>query len=203
MIVKVCGLTQPGNISDIITMGVDLIGLNFYPPSPRYIAQPPVFKKENAKVVGVFVNEAPDVICQKVSEFSLDLVQLHGDEDEVVCREVASFVPVIKVFRLAGTLDEKSLKTYSFCEYYLFDTATPAYGGSGTKFNWKMLSDIDIPKSFFLSGGIGPGDAQDLKRINIPNFFGIDINSRFETGPGIKDTGAISRFLQELKNLSV
>lgn len=198
MKIKVCGLTTSSNTAEIIEAGVDYIGLNFYAPSPRYVREPFLFAKGTVKTVGVFVNENPELISRKVQDHGLDMVQLHGDEDEAACREVSSFIPVIKVFRIDNQADSKMFDAYDFCKYFLFDTATPAYGGSGIKFNWDMLKNLSTPKPYFLSGGIGPGDVEAIIKINDPMFFGLDINSRFESVPGIKNAQAVRQFINDL-----
>jgi len=203
MKVKVCGISSQENIDFISRSSVDMIGLNFYPPSIRYISEqvpPRTFNvlPSSIKRVGVFVNESEANILRLSNRYKLDYVQLHGDESLEFCKRIATYLPIIKVFRVDDDFDFSKTMDYTFADYLLFDTRTPKYGGSGQKFAWKRLNDYTGSVPFLLSGGIGPSDFTELKQLTHPHFAGIDINSQFENEPGIKDEDLVSAFLLHL-----
>ncbi|MBP6238037.1 MAG: phosphoribosylanthranilate isomerase [Saprospiraceae bacterium] len=201
MIIKVCGLKDNQNIQDIIGLDIDWIGYNFYKPSSRYISSIPFINKKNhQKIIGVFVNASESTILQKVKNYNLDYIQLHGDESPEFCKNIKESIPLIKVFRVDNLFDFKLTKEYEFCDYFLFDTASTQYGGSGQKFDWSILDELEISVPFLLSGGIGPDDHGDILKIEHPKFIGIDINSKFEVSPGLKDISLLNGFLKQLKN---
>lgn len=201
MIVKVCGLRTERNLAKVKD-SLDMIGLNFYMPSIRCVAlEADAYNilPASVKRVGVFVNESMDSILNKISEYGLDYVQLHGDESEEFGKEVAKHAQVIKVFRISSAEDLRDITDHNYAEYYLFDTYTEKYGGSGKQFDWNILNSYtgDIP--FLLSGGIGPDDTDGISSINHPMFRGVDINSKFESKPAIKDMKMIDRFIEAVK----
>jgi len=196
--VKVCGLTDNENIKEVLSLNVDMIGLNFYPSSPRYLSGPLSIHAPNKPKAGVFVNENYDNIMATAEKYGLDVIQLHGDENPEFCKKIASSIPVIKVFRIKHYGQVPETRPFNACQYFLFDTDTKSYGGSGQKFDWSIFENIELDRPFFLSGGIGPNDAPVIARINHPMLYGIDINSRFEVRPGIKDVTSIGTFLAEL-----
>jgi phosphoribosylanthranilate isomerase len=155
----------------------------------------------NIQKVGVFVNASEEVIFDKIREYDLQAVQLHGDESLDFCRKIKNKgIKVIKAFSIGETGDFKKLNLYeNTCDYFLFDTKTSLYGGSGNKFDWKMLSAYTGSTPFFLSGGIAPEDAESIKRLNFPQLFAVDLNSRFETSLGIKDIDKIYQFLLDME----
>jgi len=201
MIVKVCGLRTEGNLAKV-NGTLDMIGLNFYIPSIRCVAleaEAYDILPATVKRVGVFVNETKQAILNKISEYGLDYVQLHGDESLEFGEEIAKHAQVIKVFRIKSVEDFQNLENHSYAEYYLFDTYTENFGGSGTQFDWSILNHYtgDIP--FLLAGGIGPDDTESVKGINHPMFRGVDINSKFESKPSVKDMAMIDRFIEVVK----
>lgn len=200
MIVKVCGMTEADNIRQIDVLGVNLIGFIFYPKSPRYLYQIPRYLPILAKRVGVFVNESKENILMYADRFGLDYIQLHGNESPEYCRSLHSHgFRIIKAFSIAFPKDLLVTSDYEgFCDYYLFDTPTTRYGGSGQQFDWSLLQHYNEATPFLLSGGINSYSAKALKEFHHPRMAGIDINSRFETSPGIKDAERIERFLKEL-----
>jgi len=203
MIIKVCGLKDNQNIQDIIGLNVDWIGYNFYKPSSRYISAIPLINKIfHQKIVGVFVNASESTILQTANEYKLDYVQLHGDESPEFCKKIKESFSVIKVFRIDEHFNSDQIKEYEFCDFFLFDTASTQYGGSGQKFDWSFLNKLDIKVPFLLSGGIGPNDLDDILKFRHPNFKGIDINSKFEVNPGIKDVEKVKNFVDGVKELS-
>ena len=206
LLMKVCGLNNQVNMEELVTLQPDFMGFIFYEKSKRF------FQKENEKInfvrkiksinkVGVFVNAAFEEIIKKVKELDLQFVQLHGDESPEFCADLQKEVKVIKAFRIDHNFDFKSTEAYlQTCEYFLFDCFTEAYGGSGQKFNWRQLLDFPFNKKYFLSGGIKPTDAANIKNLNLPGLFAIDINSGFETEPGLKNIPAIKNFINEIRN---
>jgi phosphoribosylanthranilate isomerase len=202
MIIKVCGIVNFANFQAISELDIDMIGLNFYKPSKRYLAAPFHARTNPVEKVGVFVDLTPEGIQDKVRTYDLSYAQLHGDQDEYVCDEVASFIPVIKVFRVDRAFDFRKTAGYERCSYFLFDTKTDSFGGSGKKFEWQTLSEYKGEIPFLLSGGIGPADCKELMELEHPAFRGVDINSRFETQPGIKDVAMVKQFVDEIRKKS-
>lgn len=202
MIIKVCGLKDVQNLTDISQLNIDMVGYNFYKPSARYLDHVLPDIPANIKKVGVFVNASLDAIKLKTALHKLDYAQLHGDESLSFCKEVKSFIPVIKVFSIDDDFNPDILKDFDFCDMFLFDTATKNFGGSGQKFNWNILYQYDIKIPFLLSGGIGPNDVDEILKIDHPLFMGIDINSKFEISPGMKKVAEVREFVGLLKNKS-
>ena len=208
MNIKVCGITQLKQLQQLEALNVDFAGLIFYKESPRYVGDK-LSKKEiksadfDLKKVGVFVNPEMIDVLDAIDEYGLDVVQLHGDETPEMCDDLSSEVEVIKAFRIKDddTDIDAMVKAYdNVCDYYLFDKASDySIGGTGKQFDWGILKKSKIEKPFFLSGGIGPDDAAKIKSFRHPDFFGVDINSRFEKEPGVKDLGLVLGFKQGLK----
>lgn len=204
MKIKVCGLKYYDNLQSIISLGADYVGLIFHESSPRYASNnlsPEIKHINTAKKVGVFVNASLNDILNKIKVYQLNLVQLHGNESPEFCNTLKKQIQVIKAFPVLNTLNLSLLQKYSdSVDYFLFDTKTPTHGGSGKKFDWRILNTYTLPKPFFLSGGISLEDANEIKNLNIPSLFGIDINSRFESEPGFKNTELVKQFINQLQN---
>ncbi len=200
MIIKVCGIKDRDNHDRLCRLEVDMIGINFYPPSSRYIGQQRISKESDQKRVGVFVNKSPSEILENAERHHLDYAQLHGDENPRSARETQKYIRVIKVFRVDDTFDWQTTDEFGFADYFLFDTRTDLYGGSGRKFKWNSLEQYRGNTPFLLSGGIGPADVDPILNIDHPKFIGIDINSKFETEAGIKDVHLIDRFVKKIRN---
>ncbi|HEX7906138.1 MAG TPA: phosphoribosylanthranilate isomerase, partial [Chitinophagaceae bacterium] len=208
MNIKVCGITEMKQLQQLDGLNIDFAGLIFYKESPRYIGDK-ISKKDlkkadlDLKIVGVFVNPEMIEVLDAIDEYGLDAVQLHGDESPEMCEDLSSEVEVIKAFRVVDGADiDKLVTPYdAVCDYYLFDTGglKETFGGTGQQFDWSILTKAKIEKPFFLSGGISVDDAVKIKAFRHPDFFGVDINSRFEKEPGIKDMGAVLQFKQALK----
>jgi len=156
--------------------------------------------RETGKV-GIFVNEEISIVMQAAEEYHLDLVQLHGDESPEYCRKLdIAGIPVIKVLNPNTILEGQSHLDYeTHARYLLFDTPGKELGGTGRKFDWDLLDGSSVSCPFFLSGGIGPKDSRAIREIEHPALFGVDVNSKFELAPGIKDTVLLERFMQELR----
>jgi len=210
MRIKVCGVTLPGQLEALDDIGVDLAGFIFYPKSPRYmVGKIPAdylrkFRGRIAKV-GVFVNMPYEELMRTVEDYRLDMVQLHGDEIPRYCEQVSNYITVVKAFRLTENDPiEWMAKPYDeACDMFMFDTLGAGYGGTGKKFDWNVLTNATINKLFFLSGGIEPGDVEKLKQFAkediAKKIFAVDINSKFEIGPGVKDIEKVKGFFRELR----
>jgi phosphoribosylanthranilate isomerase len=209
MNIKVCGITQLKQLQQLEALDIDFAGLIFYKDSPRYVGDKIPGKELKSadfdiKKVGVFVNADYDEIMKIVESYSLDLVQLHGDESPDLCSDLSDEVEVIKTFRIsddsAQQIDKLIMPYDEACDYCLFDTAGgSSFGGTGKKFDWDALSKSKIEKPFFISGGISVDDADALKAFKHPDLFAVDINSKFEIEPGVKDMKLILQFREALK----
>lgn len=210
MRIKVCGMTDLQQMHQLGTLGVEFAGMIFYPRSPRFILRHlngEQVKRARLKVykVGVFVNAAYDEIINHVENFGLDMVQLHGDETPRFCEKVSNYIQTIKAFRIGE--DENiawKIKDYrDSCDMYLFDTMGAGYGGTGKKFNWDMLRGQQFEKPFFLSGGISPDDVESIRSFcNDPvcnNLFALDVNSKFEVSPGVKNMELVRNFVEAIR----
>lgn len=208
MKIKVCGLTSVAQLQQVQAMGIDYAGLIFYERSARY-ASPKLESDQQAvravpiRKVGVFVNATAERVHREVAAYGLWAVQLHGEESPDFCKALMDKVTVIKVFRMGteAAVDRLVAPFADACHYYLFDTDTAGYGGSGRQFNWGVLEAAAIGKPFILSGGIGPEDVQKVGSFHHPLFHAIDVNSRFETAPGVKDIDKIQQLLLHLQSV--
>jgi phosphoribosylanthranilate isomerase len=201
--IKVCGMREKSNIDALNACMPDIIGFIFYPPSPRFVGWD--FKPDtriHALKVGVFVNESIEKVTETANHAALDFIQLHGEEPPEYCMQLNnSGFKIIKAFSIKERFDFKQTDSYTaFCEYFLFDTASGSKGGSGLKFDWKVLEDYTFKKGFILSGGIGIEDADQILKLKNPAMVGIDINSRFELLPGIKDIDQIKNFIHAIRD---
>ncbi|HYX09140.1 MAG TPA: phosphoribosylanthranilate isomerase [Bacteroidales bacterium] len=208
MKIKVCGITTIQDAAFLHQQDVDYAGFIFYPKSPRYVGKEPdpeLFSAtgHDVKNVGVFVNSPTGEVIDMANDFQLDLVQLHGEETPAYCQEIKSAgIEIIKAFRVDDNFDPSVSAAFSPCsDYFLFDTKSSNYGGAGKKFNWQILNDITSLKPFFLSGGIGPDDAEEIMNLQLPALHAIDINSKFETKPGSKDHQKLQLFLDKIKHI--
>ena len=198
MIIKVCGMRDAENIREAEALGfIDLMGFIFWPKSNRFVSERPAYMPNKVKRVGVFVNEDIDTVKRLADEYELDYIQLHGKESPEYVAQMNR--PVIKAISVNNRDDIGTYKRYEdVVEYFLFDTKCPSVGGSGQQFNWSILSAYNGKKPFLLSGGIGPDDAEKIKNFRHPMCIGIDLNSRFEKMPGLKDINKLKSFIQSL-----
>lgn len=203
MVVKVCGMREGRNIMDVEQTGADWMGFICYERSPRHIGTCPTYLPTRCRRVGVFVNAPIPYIYNKVEELGLTHIQLHGDETPTDCRLLQDAgLTVIKAFQVHAEPDLTRARAYAdACSYYLFDTPTPGYGGSGRTFDWGILRSYDGPLPFLLSGGLGPHSLEALSSFAHPLWAGIDLNSGFETSPGMKDASALQVFIKQFKAL--
>ena len=209
MKIKVCGNSLPEQVNALDEMGITFAGFIFYPRSPRYMAQKinaEKMKQIRGKIVkvGVFVNPTYDELRKTVDDYRLDMVQLHGDETPKFCEKIADYISVIKAFRLSenDSLEWMTTPFIEVCDFFMFDTLGAGYGGTGKKFDWNVLQKSPPAKPYFLSGGIESGDEDSLLEfVNTPageKLFSIDINSRFEISPGVKDINKIKTFGEKI-----
>ena len=203
-LVKVCGMRNAENIRDVEALGIDMMGFIFYPKSSRYVSARPAYLPQKCKRVGVFVNATIDDIRQHIADYSLDIVQLHGHESTDSIRSLRSLcgdvISIIKAFNIATKEDLNATTPYAgLVDYFLFDTKGPSVGGNGEKFDWSVLEAYNGDTPFLLSGGIGPDDAERILDYHHPKCIGIDLNSRFEIEPGIKDITKLKTFLNDVK----
>jgi phosphoribosylanthranilate isomerase len=229
MKIKVCGMCQTQNIANVVSLGIDYIGFIFYEKSPRYILQNnPDFTKDlnfgKAQKVGVFVNHSIDFIAEKINQFHLDLVQLHGHESVEFCSALQNkfvgashraentnngkdgltegltrTIKIIKVFSIGEDFDFRQLDVYKpFVDYFLFDTKGKDLGGNGITFNWELLKKYDNEVPFFLSGGIDIQHVEEIKQLKNLNIHALDINSKFEVSAGLKEVEKVREFKELL-----
>ncbi|MBK9489968.1 MAG: phosphoribosylanthranilate isomerase [Haliscomenobacter sp.] len=217
MRVKVCGMRDMENIVALSQVPIDFIGFIFYPLSPRFAAANKKLEKWLAKEspqalksiarVGVFVNSELEDVLNKVHDYELDYIQLHGSERPEYCMELFSLwsfssirrASIIKAFSVDANFDFETVKAYEpYCKYFLFDTKGASFGGNGEQFDWSLLEKYQGEVPFFLSGGIAEESAEAIKRLKHPMLAGVDVNSKFETAPGLKDIASIQRFIQVL-----
>jgi phosphoribosylanthranilate isomerase len=202
--IKVCGMKNIPNIKELAILPIQMMGLIFYEKSPRFIHNLDAKALEDLpsriQKVGVFVNETESTIMTKIQIYNLKYIQLHGNESPEFCERLRTQnIKVIKAFPIAEAKDLEKIKDYeNHCDYFLFDTKTNQYGGSGKKFDWQILSSYSSSTPFFLSGGIGSDDAEIIQQIKHPAFFAIDLNSQFEIAPGLKDIQKLKKFISKL-----
>ncbi len=206
LLIKVCGMKNRENIEALIKLKPDFIGYIFYPKSPRYV-EPEIAHSLTEKIpsdikkVGVFVNSTTEEIIEKVIHLRLDFAQLSGHESLAFVKKLShANIPIIKSVHVDSEEDlEKSLEFSPYISKFLFDTKTDIYGGSGLKFDWNLLYAYKGEIPFFLSGGIGSGETDDIANFIHPCFTGVDINSKFETEPGYKNIKLIDSFVQTIR----
>ena len=199
MKVKVCGMRDADNIREVEALCIDMMGFIFWPKSSRYVSERPNYMPTKCKRVGVFVDEDIEQVKRTADEYQLDMIQLHGHERPDYIRQLSGR-KVIKAFNIATSADLEATKPYEgIVDYFLFDTKGPSVGGNGAKFDWTVLADYVGEPPFLLSGGISPDDAARIRRFHHPQLAGIDLNSRFEITPGLKDINKLKEFIKELQ----
>jgi len=216
MKIKVCGLREPENIAAIVGLGVDYIGFIFYEESKRYVGNTKLKAwledngelLNNTKKVGVFVNAGMDTLLNAVHDYQLDYVQLHGNESPGYCQELQLLWSVstlkkaklAKAFSIDTNFDFDSTTAYAgTCDLFVFDTGGQSeHGGTGVKWDWKKLEEYKGNTPFLLSGGIGPEDVRRIRLLEHPSLAGIDVNSKFEVSPALKDVGLLRDFVSQI-----
>ncbi len=218
--IKVCGMRDAENIRQLIQLPIDYMGFIFYEKSARYVVEMPEIIHSDVfnsiKKVGVFVDADIDFMLKKIAAFELKIVQLHGKEtpqyiDELKIKNSKLMthnslknsslnVDIWKAFPVDDTFDFNETKPYEgIADKFLFDTKTPLHGGSGQKFNWDILNQYTGRTPFFLSGGISASDTEGVKKIEHPQFYGVDINSKFEISPALKDVPLLQKFIEDIR----
>lgn len=201
--VKVCGMKSSEEIQELIDSSlIDYIGFIFYPKSLRYITEVPKLDGK-FKRVGVFVNEELETIQAKINSYTLDVLQLHGNESVSEVKQLKEVIqkPIFKAFGMDERFDFKICTSYEpYVDAFLFDTKTEKYGGSGKQFDWSILQNYKGEKPFVLSGGLDEKALNELKNYSFRKMVGVDLNSKFELSPGQKDTKRIIQTIKQIKN---
>ncbi len=202
-------MRESENIRQVDELGkVDWMGFIFYPPSSRHVSEVPSYLPQYSKRVGVFVNATHEEIQRRQEAFGFDIIQLHGNESPDFCKELHHHLKagtqLIKMIAITSPEDlEKTHPYEGIVDYFLFETKCSGYGGSGQQFDWNILQHYTGKTPFLITGGIGPEDAERIKTVNCQlstvNFIGIDLNSRFETAPALKDITLIDQFIKQIK----
>lgn len=187
---KVCGLRD--NITEVVALQPDYIGFIFYKKSPRYVGEDftmPTIDMQDIKKIGVFVNEQMDFVHKTALKYQLDYVQLHGNESPRYCEDlIEKNVKIIKAFQVNDAFDFDQLVAYkSVTNFFLFDTKSKNYGGTGESFDWNILKKYNMEKKYFLSGGLSLENFDDMTELDLSKIHALDVNSKFEISPGLKD----------------
>jgi len=199
-------MREPGNIRQVTGLKPEYMGFIFYPGSKRYAGRlsPAEFKHLRGSIqpVAVFVNASREEILSTCKSYSIRILQLHGNEPPEFCQTMREEgFQVIKAFRVGRKMDIENMERFTgVCDFILLDTSGYGYGGTGKKFDWKQLRDYSLDLPFFLSGGIGPEDAGRIKEMEIPPLYAVDLNSRFEKKPGVKNTEEIENFIRRIRS---
>lgn len=203
---KICGMRYSANIAEVAALQPEYMGFIFYKQSPRYVGDDfdlPALP-ESIKKVGVFVNERTECILDKVAQYNLDFVQLHGHEPVDQLVRLAPKVKVIKVFSVDYTFDFDTVQAYKEnTEYFLFDTKGEYYGGNSKVFDWNILRKYNQEVPFFLSGGITLQNITEIKNMGEMNIHAIDVNSGVESAAAVKDVQKIIGIKQAINLLSI
>tara|TARA_R110000787_G_scaffold113832_4_gene223181 strand:- start:3627 stop:4289 length:663 start_codon:yes stop_codon:yes gene_type:complete len=220
MKLKVCGMKSVENIKSIADLNPDYMGFIFYDESKRNFEGIIPELPRSIKKTGVFVNEYVEIVVSLIEEYKLEAVQLHGDESVAYIQQLKegirqaqldsvshkrnkkqAQIEIIKVFAIKDNFDFEILKPYeNEVDYFLFDTKGEERGGNGVKFDWSVLKEYPYSKPFFLSGGIGPNDAEQVKEIKVAGMpiYAVDVNSKFESKPGVKNSNEVKNFKKQL-----
>ena len=197
-LIKVCGMRDAENIREVEALDIDLMGFIFWPKSSRYVSERPSYLPKKCKRVGVFVNEDIEQVKHIAADYALDYIQLHGSESPGYVQQLHDW-QVIKAISVSSRDDIATFKDYEgLVDYFLFDTKCTCMGGSGQQFDWSVLDSYDGNTPFLLSGGIGPDDAERVKAFHHGKCIGIDLNSKFELSPALKDINKLQEFIKEL-----
>jgi phosphoribosylanthranilate isomerase len=204
MKIKVCGLRDPENIQSVAALEPDYLGFIFYNKSLRYVGEISIetldIKSATIQKTAVFVNEKIENINAVIDKYNFDFIQLHGDESPAFCKSLRDKAIVIKAFGVNSDFDFKQLNRYrNKVDLFLFDTKTDVHGGSGLTFDWKVLDKYDMKIPFFLSGGLSADNIELVKEIDHEQFYGVDLNSKFEVSPGLKDIQQLEKAFNIIK----
>jgi phosphoribosylanthranilate isomerase len=202
---KVCGLRD--NIVDVVALQPDYVGFIFYRKSPRFVGEDfnmPIIDDARIKKVGVFVNEPLDFVWETMLKFELDYAQLHGDESPEYCEILKDKgSKIIKAFQVDEAFDFDGVKEYEkVTDYFLFDTKTKHFGGSGETFDWQILKKYAMEKKYFLSGGLNLDNVDSLNEIDLTKIHALDVNSKFEIRPGLKEVSMLEKLKTKMLGLN-
>lgn len=204
--IKICGMREQSNIREVSGLNPEYMGFIFYPGSKRYAGRlsPASVKGLPARItrVAVFVNAPREEIKSTCRAYSIRTLQLHGNELPDFCQELREVgFKVIKAFPVGKSLDVAQMEKYKdSADFLLLDTAVNGFGGTGKKFDWRQLKKYEFELPFFLSGGLGPKDADRIREINIPQLYAVDLNSRFEIKPGLKNIFELENFIRKIRS---
>ncbi|MCX6327805.1 MAG: phosphoribosylanthranilate isomerase [Bacteroidia bacterium] len=202
--IKVCGLKDPYNIAEVAVLQPDYMGFILYPGSPRYVSLETAGKlvkyiPSSIQRVAVLVNEPFENAMKIAHSGFFDLIQLHGNETIDYCSKLSININIIKAFSVAQTLPPGLSGYLDFCKMFLFDTAGEKYGGNGKSFDHKILLHYSLDKEFILSGGISSANSTQIKSLKANKLIAVDLNSRFESKPGIKDVKLLKCFIEKIR----
>lgn len=203
MIIKICGMREADNIREIEEIGPDLMGFIFWEGTKRNVSSIPDYMPSRCKRVGVFVDADEEFISTHVKQYKLNFIQLHGHETPAFCERLHQVLPDIKIIKaisVKDTYDIRNANVYNgVADYFIFDTKCKCVGGSGEQFDWDILKNYENDIPFLLSGGIGPEDAERVKAFKHPMMIGIDLNSKFELSPALKDVVTLKEFINNIR----
>ncbi|WP_448698880.1 phosphoribosylanthranilate isomerase [Mucilaginibacter sp. AW1-3] len=202
MKIKVCGMTDMNNVKQLKELNPDYIGFIFYPKSPRFVKNENALNAVPKNIIktGVFVDLYEGRVEEMIHRYHLDAIQLHGNESPGFCAHFKGSVQVLKAFGVDENFVFDVLEPYKdSVDYFLFDTKTAQHGGSGKTFNWDILQKYSLNVPFFLSGGLSMDNLAEVQELKHPMFYGVDLNSRFETAPGIKNIELLTKAFNLLK----
>lgn len=202
--IKICGMKDPANLAAAVELQPDFLGFILYKGSPRYVsmeAAEELVKLISGPIskVGVLVNEPVEEAIGIAQSGIFDLLQLHGNESADYCRKLSFHTGIIKAFQIGNSLPGNLADFQPHVTYFLFDTDSGKFGGSGEKFNHKLLEGYSIEKKYMLSGGISPDDSDYIRSIMAEKIAAIDLNSRFEVSPGIKNIKLLKEFIGKIR----
>jgi phosphoribosylanthranilate isomerase len=210
MIIKVCGITELVNALNVANTGINILGLIFYPQSKRFVIDNKLGKKiksENNRIslCGVFVNPTYEEVKNKITQHHLDYIQIYDISDDSILKNLKQSNPNIKIISAHSFYEIKNINfAKNEIDYLLIDSANPKadgqYGGTGVTFNWAEIDKLQITKPFFISGGVSIENISEIENIKSSYFYGIDLNSKFEIKPGIKNPEIINNALLKIKN---
>ena len=211
MLIKVCGMRDADNIRQVEILGPDMMGFICWDGSKRFVPHAPNYLPVKCLRVGVFVNPTLDYVLSRQQEMNFRILQLHGNESPefcaLLCKECNKTnrkVKLMKVFTVASGYPFPKTAAYeNVCDLFLFDTKCPTMGGSGKTFDWSALRNYTGARPFLLSGGIGPECLNELRTCFHPRCIGVDLNSRFETAPAVKDVALLAHFISKLRNTNL
>jgi phosphoribosylanthranilate isomerase len=202
--IKVCGLRNPANIAEVIMLEPQYMGFILYGGSPRYVSMKEYCNlikiiPVSIRKVGVLVNEPLKEALKVAQSGVFDLIQLHGNESVDYCRKLSQEIGIIKAFSVSEALPDNLSEYNSYCKMFLFDTAGEKYGGTGKMFDHRILSGYSPDTDYILSGGISADDSTYIKSMNSDRMVAVDLNSRFEIRPGIKDINLLKNFIEKIR----